>query len=78
MNRLAVAPRTPRTFLLSLCFLALAGVLSVSGPRTATANGEVGTVAPDFTLNNVLSGPTTVTLSQYAGSVVVIAFFAEW
>ena len=61
-----------------LAFVALVSALVASPPPVARAGGEVGSVAPNFTLNNVLAGPTTVTLGQYAGSVVVIAFFAEW
>jgi len=62
----------------AVAFTALVCALAAFPPPAARAGGEVGSVAPNFTLNNVLAGPTTVTLSQYAGSVVVIAFFAEW
>ena len=59
-------------------FTTAATLLLLMTSRPAQAAGEVGTVAPDFTINNLLAGPTSVTLSQYAGSVVCIAFFAEW
>ena len=68
------APSIPRP----LAFVMLVCALLAFPPPAARAGGEVGSVAPNFTLNNVLPGPTTVTLGQYAGSVVVIAFFAEW
>lgn len=57
---------------------AVLAVMTILAPRPARAAGEVGTVAPDFTFTNLLAGPTTVSLSQYAGSVVVIAFVAYW
>ena len=61
-----------------LTLLASVAIFSTWTVPIVRANGEVGTVAPDFTITNLLAGPTSVTLSQYAGSVVVLAFFAEW
>ena len=49
------------------------------GAVEARANGDVGSVAPDFQLENVLDGaPDSFALSSHRGSVVVIAFFAWW
>jgi len=48
-------------------------------PQPAAATGNVGDVAPDFQLENVLDGaPDNFAISDHRGSVVVIAFFAYW
>ena len=49
--------------------------------RTFVARGNtnairIGDVAPDFTLNDIEGVPHT--LSDYAGKVIVLAFFASW
>lgn len=59
-------------------FAIMAAFPAALTPRAARAAGEVGSVAANFTIANVIAGPSTVTLSEYAGSVVCIAFFAEW
>ena len=64
-----------RALMLSAALFSLAVTIT---PRVARAAGEVGSVAANFTIANVLAGPSTVTLNEYAGSVVCIAFFAEW
>jgi len=71
-HQLASAARMLTTLVTAV---ALASALSFG---TARAAGEVGSVAPNFTVTNLLAGPTTVTLSDYADSVVCISFFAEW
>jgi hypothetical protein len=45
----------------------------------AAATGNVGDFAPDFQLENILDGaPDNFAVSDYSGSVVVIAFIAYW
>jgi hypothetical protein len=48
-------------------------------PHPAAATGNVGDVAPDFQLENVLdAAPDNFVMSDYRGSVIVISFFAYW
>lgn len=56
----------------------LAGILFLAPARPVGAQAQVNDVAPDFTFTNLLPGPTTVTLSDYRGSVVVLTTFAYW
>lgn len=63
---------------LFMALLMVAGLALSLFSGTARAAGEVGSMAPNFTMTNLLAGPSTVTLSDYAGSVVCVAFFAEW
>ncbi len=57
----------------------IAALCAGTSATLARADGSVGSVAPDFQLADVRTGATgTFTLSQYRGSIVVIAFFAHW
>ena len=44
--------------------------------RGNTTSLRVGDSAPDFTLNDI--GGVPHTLSDYAGNVIVLAFFTSW
>lgn len=57
----------------------LAGILAFGMTPESRADGGVGSVAPDFQLDDVRTGASgTFSLSEYRGSIVVIAFFAYW
>jgi len=50
-------------------------VLSFSGCNSGTAPPKIGTVAPDFTVQDV---DRKVTLSELRGKIVVLNFWASW
>ena len=48
-------------------------------PAGVEAGGAVGTMAPSFQVDNLLdSAPDVISLQEYRGSVVVLAFFGYW
>jgi hypothetical protein len=62
-----------------LIFGLVLSLILATAPSPAISTGNVGDFAPDFTLENVLDfAPDSFTLSDNLGSVVVLAFFAEW
>ena len=54
--------------------LALSVFFAVAGPAMA-ARAQVGSLAPDFTLEDIYG--TTHSLSDYAGTIVVLAFLSD-
>src|SRR5258706_680545 len=55
--------------------LVVMAVLSFSGCNSGTAPPKIGTVAPDFTVQDV---DRKVTLSELRGKIVVLNFWASW
>ena len=55
--------------------LALGALLSLSGCFTSSRPPHIGSVAPDFTVQD---GQNKVTLSQLRGQIVVLNFWATW
>ena len=64
--------RFVRWFLLSLCLLPL---LLLSGCYSGSRPSRIGSVAPDFTVQD---SDRKVTLRQFRGNVVVLNFWATW
>jgi cytochrome c biogenesis protein CcmG, thiol:disulfide interchange protein DsbE len=58
-----------------LPFLTTLGLLALSACYSGTRPARIGTVAPDFTVQD---SEHTVTLSQLKGQVVVLNFWATW
>jgi len=58
-----------------LSILAALAMLSFTGCNTGTAPPKIGTVAPDFTVQDV---DRKITLSGLRGKTVVLNFWASW
>jgi cytochrome c biogenesis protein CcmG/thiol:disulfide interchange protein DsbE len=59
-----------------VCFLAVVAIWHLAG-GSANANGSLDANAPDFTVAP-LSGDTKIRLSNMAGRLIVLNFFASW
>jgi cytochrome c biogenesis protein CcmG, thiol:disulfide interchange protein DsbE len=59
----------------SQCFLAFFFLISLSACYSGTRPGRIGTIAPDFTVQD---SQNKVTLTQFRGQVVVLNFWATW
>lgn len=69
-----------RTTLLAAAVLTCVGVAGAQAPAAAEVGPKVGDMAPDFSLPGAtMAGltPTPVSLSQYKGQTVVVAFFPK-
>lgn len=69
-----------RTTLLAAAVLTCVGVAGAQAPAAAEVGPKVGDMAPDFSLPGAtMAGqtPAPVSLSQYKGQTVVVAFFPK-
>lgn len=82
-----MSPSTPGQPTRNSRLAAFAGPILVAGLALATLTlraagaraAGIGDPAPDFTAENVLdTAPDVFQLSQYAGQIVVLSFFAHW
>jgi cytochrome oxidase Cu insertion factor (SCO1/SenC/PrrC family) len=62
---------------IKLLFLAILAGMSLGSHQSAAQENQVGDVADDFELVNVMTGDP-VRLSDFEGSIVLLDFFFYW